>query len=158
MRYYKAEPVNNKPFIYWHLWANSIEELQALGYEDDPLIIAEADMPDYQFGVCPMKIVDGQLVNRTAQEMEDFESEFIASSGFRTYGAKIADVNKALFVYDGKSFPMHDAARLFYGCIQRTAANYKVQHSTGIVDVFQADIPAFLDAYYNKLQTLTQPE
>lgn len=157
MTYYKAVELSEKPYMQWDSWANSYEEYVAFGLENNPLIIAESDLPEFKFGVCPMKIVDGELVNRAPEEMAAFEAEYIAASGFRSYGKKIVDVDKALFVYDGNSFPMHNVARLYYSCILRTSANYKVQHTTGIYDLAPANISAFLDAYYSKMKILTQP-
>lgn len=76
MIYFKAKELQNKPFIQWESVALSLKELQDLGLDDDPLIIAESDIPDFIFGVCPYKIVEGQLVERTTQEMDEFEIEY----------------------------------------------------------------------------------
>lgn len=76
MIYFKAKELQDKPFIQWESVALSLKELQDLGLDDDPLIVSESDIPDFIFGVCPYKIVEGQLVERTAQEMNEFEIEY----------------------------------------------------------------------------------
>ncbi|MCH4831215.1 hypothetical protein E5F92_000385 [Flavobacterium columnare] len=53
--------------------AFSLKELQDLGLEGDPLVMTEKDIPNFMFGVCPLKIENGQLVERTFQEMKVFE-------------------------------------------------------------------------------------
>ncbi|QYS86297.1 hypothetical protein JJC03_15430 [Flavobacterium oreochromis] len=76
MIYYKAQALEKKPFIQWESVALSLKELQASGLEGNPLVMAEDAIPDFMFGVCPLKIVDGQLVERDDIEMDVFENEF----------------------------------------------------------------------------------
>ncbi|MCH4829436.1 MULTISPECIES: hypothetical protein [Flavobacterium] len=75
MMYFKAQELENKPFIQWESVAFSLKELQDLGLEGDPLVMTEKDIPNFMFGVCPLKIENGQLVERTFQEMKVFENE-----------------------------------------------------------------------------------
>ncbi|AMA49001.1 hypothetical protein [Flavobacterium covae] len=80
MIYFKAKELEAKPFVQWESVALSLKELQTLGLEGDPLIMSEDSIPDFMFGVCPLKIVDGQLVERTDVEMDVFEKEFNSPS------------------------------------------------------------------------------
>lgn len=76
MIYFKAQELDHKPFVQWNSVALSFKELQNLGLEGDSLIMAENDIPNFMFGVCPLKIIEGQLVARTDQEMDEFEAVF----------------------------------------------------------------------------------
>jgi hypothetical protein len=76
MRYFKAFTVNTKPLITWHLWAASTTSFNSLSQADKDLCLAEDQIPSNAYNVCPLKIVSGQLVERTTQEMSDFQSEY----------------------------------------------------------------------------------
>ncbi len=76
MVYFKAIELEEKPFIQWDSVAFSLQELQDLKLEDDPLVLAEDKIPTFQFGVCPLQIVDGELVERSVEDMEKFEREY----------------------------------------------------------------------------------
>ena len=152
MRYFKAIAQENKPFIIWSLFANSLVELQALGLEDDPLIVKETSIPDNVYDVCPLKIVDGELVDRTVPEMEDFEAEYdtaVIISG----QANIVEVLKTqTFAFDGQTFPMHDSARLIYETYETLGGNRKIITSDGQeYDLLDEEIENFMIAYRNEL-------
>jgi hypothetical protein len=76
MVYFKAIELVEKPFIQWDSVAFSLLELQELKLEDDPLILEEIKVPNFIYGVCPLKIEKGELVKRSLQEMTIFENEF----------------------------------------------------------------------------------
>lgn len=76
MVYFKAIELREKPFIQWDSVAFSLQELQDLKLKDDPLVLAEDKIPTFQFGVCPLQIVDGELVERSVEDMEKFEREY----------------------------------------------------------------------------------
>jgi len=76
MIYFKAIKLEEKPFIQWDSVAFSLQELQDLKLEDDPLVLAEDKIPTFQFGVCHLQIVDGKLVERSVEDMEKFEREY----------------------------------------------------------------------------------
>lgn len=76
MRYFKAIEKPTKPFITWHSWANSLQELTQMQEQNNPLILPETQVPAFEFGVCPLKIVNGGLEQRTTVEMEQFELEY----------------------------------------------------------------------------------
>ncbi|MEG3973474.1 hypothetical protein QT970_02495 [Microcoleus sp. herbarium8] len=80
MNYYKAIPIAAKPLIQWATWANDEAELALLAESERNLILAENDIPANQFGVCPLEIVGGELVQRTLGAMRIFEAEFIEAN------------------------------------------------------------------------------
>ncbi|MBS1535301.1 MAG: hypothetical protein JST78_09505 [Bacteroidetes bacterium] len=161
MRYLKAVEISEKPFIQWHGWAKSLQELQALGEEDNPLILAENLVPEYQFGVCPLKIVGGVLVERSTGEMAEFEAEYLAEQTQIVEQNKINDINSATFVYASKQFPMHEAARLRYfaiGLYTGSTGDVDFLATDGtIVTVTNSNKTLFLYEFYKKIQELTSP-
>ena len=76
MVYFKAIGLEEKPFMQWDSVAFSLQELQDLKLEDDPLVLAEDKIPTFQFGVCPLQIVEGELVERSKEDMERFEKDY----------------------------------------------------------------------------------
>ncbi len=148
MKYYIATEIADKPFIFF----------QGTDLTNGPLVVAEGDVPETQFGVCPWKIVDGQLVERDAAEMAAFENQYIEAQAKQAYQSKVNILTDDYFTYATKNFPVHDTARLYYSVIERTPGNYKVLNTTNeLVDVLEADNAAFLSAYYLKLKEITQP-
>lgn len=154
MQYFKAKELPGKPFLIWQSVAENEEQLKMLPNPSDPLIIKEINVPAFQYGVCPWKIQGGQYVSRTPGEMAVFQSEFEAGELVYQQEIKIGNVNKSVFDFDNKQFPMNEVARLHYKCIERTPGNYKITSTAGQYNLQQADNPAFLNAFYNKLITL----
>lgn len=151
---FKAIEVEIKPFIVW------LETTEPLG----SLVVPESEVPATQFGVCPLKIVDGELYERTAEEMEDFETEWLSSQKINEQYAiidRLKNTAVAFFTYGGKNFPMNDSARAYYLAIEKTTAkeSYDVLTVDGsTAELISANKAAFLEAYYEKLIELTQPE
>jgi len=143
----KAIELEEKPFLIFQTWTGEVT----------PLVIDEADIPATQFGVCPWKIVNGAYEDRTPEEMAIYQAEFQTGQAQATYAKKSEAIETATFEHNGFVFPMHATARFHYGTINRTPANYKVMSVTGIVDVPQEQIPAFMNAYYTKINELTRP-
>lgn len=158
MRYFKAVAIDVKPFIQWHGWANSLKELEDMNEEGNPLIMAEADIPPFLYNVCPLKIEGGELVERSEAEMEGYEQEYLSQGKLSSYKTKARELDNAFFEYDGHSFPMHEVARLFYSCLDRSPVNAKVLSTAGIYNLAAGNIPDFIDAFYLKLKDLTQAE
>lgn len=96
MVYFKAIELKEKPFIQWDSVAFSLQELQDLKLEDDPLVLAEDKIPTFQFGVCPLKIEDGQLVKRTLEEMDKYAKEYAEISNQREKQTKRDILQKLL--------------------------------------------------------------
>jgi hypothetical protein len=143
-----ATELPNKPFLFWQTWDG----------EDTPLVIDEEDMPQNQFGVSPLKIVNGQLEERSESEMAAYEAEYLAEQPAYEYRAKVNGLDTAVFTFSGNDYPMHQSARLFYSCMERAASNYKVMDAQGVIrDILETDNEAFLTAYYNELKLQTQP-
>jgi hypothetical protein len=158
MKYFKAIEFANKPFIRWAKWADSLEQLTEMGLEDDPMIVAESDKPEFVFGVCPWKVVGGELVERSGIEMDAFEAEYLAREEVVLQIGQFSAVTNGTFIYDTKTFPMNDVARLYYLAFQNDPSNVKVLQTDGLLyTLMEADTPAFLAAYYAKLKDLTKP-
>lgn len=157
MRYLKAIALAGKPYIQWDLWANTFEELEALGESSNPLIIAEDQVPDFIYGVSPWVVEGDELVERTPAEMENFEAEYTEGVNQSNYRERNSILDVATFEFNSRDFPMHQTARLYYDCIDRSPGNYKVMSINGITDVFEADLAGFFIAYYDKLKQITQP-
>lgn len=138
-----------KPYIYWQTWDGP----------DGPLVINEADMPAFQFGVCPWKIEGGELVARDSEEMAAFEAEYNVEQGQKDYISKVDVLANETFGWDGNIFPMYETARLYYGCMQYApGSNYKVFDIDGVQQtILAADVAGFIDAYYVKLTSLMEP-
>jgi len=160
MRYFKALEVVQKPFIFWQLVASSVTELEALGLDDDPLVIQETDIPEFTYLVCPLKIVDGELVDRTVPEMEAFEAEYQVQTVISESKNKVSDLTTETFTFDGNDFFMDETSRLFYQAIDKVRGNQKVLTTLGatytLLDA-STNIDDFLAAYYSKLRLVTKP-
>lgn len=161
MIYFKAKEIENKPFIQWESVAFSLEELQNLGLENDPLIKSEDEIPDFIYGICPLKIVDGALVLRSETELNDFETSYLLGQNINTSKSKLFDLNSNYFEFDGKVFPMYEAARLHYAAIDKIRGNHKVLTFSGgqysLIDSGN-NINDFMSAYFSKLLLIIQPD
>ena len=160
MRYFKAFETIEKPLIIWNLWADTFEKLVEMGEDDNPLILPEEDVPATQFGVCPLKIVAGELVERTVPEMEAFEEEFLLSELLVQQAQLITSINEGTFTYDSKVFPMDERSRIFYQAFDRARGigDVKCMTSDGkLYTLINANIDAFLDEYFLQLRALSQP-
>ena len=146
---FKAIELEQKPFI---TWLSTDEPLGAL-------VVREEDVPDYIFGVCPWKIVDGELVARDSSEMELFEEEYLIKQRVDTQAQKIIDVNNATFTFGTNEFPMNEVARLHYSMIDKTRPeSVLVTSLDGAVRIDTYQIDDFMEAYYDELKTLIEEE
>ena len=135
MKFYKAVATDDRPFIYWNgLAANNIDDLIALGLADDPLVLPDELLPNFQYGVCPLKIVGGELVERTEIEMDAFEVAYNQRQAVAAEATKIEQINRGKFNHAGNLYPMHEAARLRYmACAFDDPANQNFMDVTGVV-------------------------
>jgi hypothetical protein len=159
MIFYKAKPTAQKPYIYFQSCANSLEELIAKGLENDPLVLPEELLPVLVYDVYSIKIVSGELVERTVPEMEAFEDEYNTEQSIRSNIAMSA-INTGTFTYASNSFPMNERARLFYQVIEKVPGNYKVMKVDGsLFDLIDTSTNRadFIAAFYLKLNELTKP-
>lgn len=160
MKYYKAFEQSEKPFITWHEWASDIIELTEMGEYGNPLIVGEDYIPQFIYGICPWKIVAGELVERTQTEMDEYEVLFNKSQFLQQQKELINDVNNGTFTFDSQTFPMDERSRIFYQAMDRARGTGDVKCMTAngqLYNLTNANIDAFLDAYYLQLRTLSQP-
>ncbi|MBA4133337.1 MAG: hypothetical protein C0525_01300 [Flavobacterium sp.] len=151
MRYFKAQEIAFKPYIIWA----SVEVFE----EGDPLVLQEIEVPDLLYGVCPLKIVDGELVERTIPEMEAFEEEYLVSQRIVSESIKVKLLDNATFTYDGHVFPMNESARVLYQSFDkyRFGTIKRVMSTAGIYDLDVADIDLFLEEYYKVVEGTLMP-
>jgi len=147
MIYYIATEIPNKPYIYW----------QTTDLKSGGLVLPESNLPKSQFGVFPVKIVGGQLENRTPTEMAEFEAQYNVEVVQRNYENKAEALKTATFSYKGLQYPMHSTARLYYKVMERAPGAYPVQSTTTVTNLLQTANAEFLDAYYARLKEITQP-
>lgn len=162
MRYLKATEIAFKPFIFWNGVANSIEELTDLGLEYDPLVLPEKEIPTNIYGVCPLKIVAGELVERTESEMLAFQAQWEEYEFLREQSQLINNVNQGTFTYDSEIFPMDERSRILYNAISNIVFSpdeaINLMASGGKqYNLFEVNKSAFLDAYHWRLYQLSKP-
>jgi len=158
MRYFKAFEIAEKPFITWHGWAKDIVELTEMGEFSNPLIVAENVIPAQIYGICPWKIEGGELVERTAPELAVLEEEFLLAETISEFKDKVSAVEGGSFLYSGKYFPMHEAARLFYYAVKNQLGDNSVITVNGEeFSLIEANIDAFYYEYTKQLLNLTKP-
>ncbi len=159
MVYYLGYELETKPFVGFIQVAKSTAELTALGLATNPLVVTQLSLPSYEFGVCTWKIVDGEFVERGEVEMREHENAWELRMAVFTNTKKIDDVNTGYFIYDGKTFPMDEASRLFYACIEKLGSDHHILTTSG-EDYFLVNeddhIANFMTAYYSKLLELTK--
>lgn len=161
-RYYQAISKVEKPFISWlSVGDYTEEEFAASSYSTDPLVVKEADVPPYNFGVSTVKIVSRELVPYSPAEMAVFEAEFLVLNKLKSNRQSLDVLELSSFDYDGQSFPMDTASRLFYSAFEKTRGNQKLMTMTGALynlNDSSTNIDDFLAAYYLKLKIVTQPD
>lgn len=158
--WYKAREITGKPYIMWDLVAKTTEEYTEL-YEDDPLVMNKADIPAFEFGICPLKIVTGSLVERTVGEMETAENEYLVKLKLGENKSLIDSIEKSSFTYDSKTFPMDQVSRLFYSGLDKAppGGDAKCMTTDGtLYNLPNANISAFVTAFYTQLRILSQPD
>lgn len=138
---YLAIPIETKPFINW------LSTSEPVG----PLVVAE--IPEYQFGVCPLKIEGGALVPRDVGEMATYEAEFIKAQRLNGQRKKAADLDAKTFMWSGTNYPMDAAARELYGIMERFGTDTNVLSAAGdIHEITAGNIPGFLAAFHAALK------
>lgn len=157
MRYFLAVESNTKPFILWASVANSLKEYEERGFDENPLVIPESELPEPVYGVCPLKIVSGQLVERTPSEMATFNTEWNIAQGLKEESTRINTVNSSFFTYDGNNFPMDEVSRLFYMTIPQVSGDKKIRTMANTAyALVDANRAAFFAAYIEKLLLVTK--
>lgn len=158
MNYFKAREQNNAPFVVFDLVAESLEELQDLGLENDPLVVDEDNLPSYDGSICHQRIFNGALVARDQAQIDAYILQSNEDKAIALNSNKKDDVDEGSFDYDGVTYPMDAASQVRYQAIfQLPASDAQIQTKTGVVTVASADIPAFKDAYYEAVKATTEP-
>lgn len=149
MRKFKAQSLVEKPFIAWYTGTFAV---------NDPLVLDEANIPAFQFGVCPLKIVNGALVARTTAEMNAFEAEWLAEQKLRVQAQAADLIENETFMFQMILYPMNRSAHLRYlAMAHRRPAVTNLQAVDRVIPLAQADIDGFMEAFYDKMLNLTEP-
>lgn len=157
MKYYKAIPQEEKPFVLWLLVAENEAELIEKGLSEDPLVLPEDKKPAYVNGVSPITVKGNELQQASAEDIRLYGIEYDNEQRVLKQSSKSLLLEKSVFDYKDNQFPMNEIARLHYSIIARNPKNYKVLHVGGIYDLQQQDVTEFISAYYNQLEILIQP-
>lgn len=131
MRYFKAFELETPPYLQFCSWANDEKELRELKAENDPLVVAEDDIPEFVNGICPWKIRGGQLVARDETEMRNLQTSLnneVANDEFRD---KIKNFKNATIEFNGHELFLHDSALAIYDLIDSEKVSVDVKTKTG---------------------------
>src|SRR5690606_38314424 len=109
---YKANEITEKPYICW------VSTNEPLG----SLVIDESELPRMTFGVYPYRIVEGELVDWSPEEMTIFEEEWYVEQIIVNQKAKLSGLNEGTFEFDSHEFPTNEVARWHYLYIERNRA------------------------------------
>lgn len=155
-----ATQVSVKPFIVWVSIPDGSYDDPESQYYKSTLVIDEQDIPENISGVCPLKIYNGKLVERTQIEMEAFAAQYTSENFIQEQKDKLNDVNLGTFNYDTETFPMDERSRLFYYAMASKPPVGDVECMTVNGDLYtllNANITAFLGAYYTALMNYSKP-
>lgn len=159
MRYFKAFEIDDNPeFVAFATIANSDEELELIGEVKNPLVLSEHSIPEYQFGRCILKIVDGELVQRTAAEMNFFEQAYILKEKILAQKNAVRDLDKFKFYFDHNWFYMDSAFRIRIAAVEKlnfTSSEF-MNVEGNVVTISNLQFIAFSTAYYNEIKELTE--
>lgn len=70
MAYYKLRAVTGKPYTLVDFVCNTEEELLNLGLQSDPLVVSEAGLPQYKYGICLKKVETGDIIDTSQVEID----------------------------------------------------------------------------------------
>lgn len=160
MRYFIAYETDNRPYTLFELVADSLQELQELGLEGNPLIVTEDQLvypadPNYisfQYGICNKRVFNGEVVDRPAGEITT-QQNALAKAVEVQKTKKVSNVlDETTFTFDGREFPMTPAARSIYSAvIEYAPATRNLITTTGTYVLIDADLAAFRTAYYTAI-------
>jgi hypothetical protein len=150
MKKWKAIALNVKPLVTFC----TVDEYDV----SDPLIVDDIDGL-FEFGVCRLKIVGGELVERSEAEMDAFELEFLADQKITEQRSMMDTIERSSFSYLGIEFPMNAVAHLRYLAMQNqlpTSADV-LSSDNRIINIPAAGIPDFVEEYYKEILAITNP-
>lgn len=156
MRYYKAFEIPVKPYIQWDCFANTDEEYMEFGLNTDHLVVAEQNIPQNQYGVCPWKIDDkGSLIARSPVEMEQYRLEYEREMQTTEFKSIIEEVNKSTFSFRGQTCFMNESARMIYDLLAKSSVDsFELVTQEGKLPLKATDFPDLIDAYQKSLLTI----
>jgi hypothetical protein len=148
---WKAFEIDTKPFL----------RFQTIKVYDpsDPLIVDSIEGL-YQFGVCILKVQDGELVERDPSEMAAFEVEYNAALKVNQQANLIDTIQRSSFTHLGIEFPMNSTAHLRYMAMlnQMPASADVLSMDNRIINIPNSGIVDFVEDYYKEILILTTPE
>lgn len=162
MKYYLAYETDNRPFLFFDLVADSLEELDDLGLteaqlalvvtEDQLINPADPNYISYDYGICHKRIFGGEIVDRLAGEITAQQTALEKSTEIIKTKEVKKELELATFSFDGKEFPLGSGATEVYNAIfSTTPANRVIVSTTGNYTLTVANIDDFKEAYYAKV-------
>lgn len=167
MRYYKGYETDERPFLLFALVADSLEELQDLGLDTDPLVVTEDQLmndtdPDYisyEYGICHKRIFNGLIEDRPSGEITAQQTALAAATNIIKTSAVSNSLDVETFTYDSREFPMTPSARSVYmALIEHQPASVELITTTGAYTLVQANITTFKEEYYAALYAANSAE
>jgi len=158
MNYYKGYQQATAPFVLFNLVAESIEELQALELENDPLIKDEDNFPSYEGDICHLAIQNGVFIPRSQTQIDEYIASTAQKKTVAINAAKSANVQQSTFTFGGKEYLMDEASQKRYEAIFAGApANHQIQTQNSVETLNSGDIDNFKTAYYAAVILATEP-
>ncbi|MBK5213351.1 MAG: hypothetical protein JJE55_06800 [Flavobacteriaceae bacterium] len=160
MKYYKAYETDDRPFLLFDLVADTLEELQELGMDTDPLVVtkdqlllpADPNYISYEYGICHKRIFGGVIADRLAGEITDQQAALAKATEVARSKSLTGIFETETFTYDSHDFPLTEAARSVYNAVfDAPAADCGLVSTTGNYTLLSANIGAFQTAYLNKI-------
>lgn len=157
MKYYLAYETDDRPFLFFSLIADSLEELEDLGLESDPLVVTEDQLLNpadpnyisYEYGICHKRIFGGAIVDRLAGEITAQQTALAKATEVQRTKTVNNALDETTFSFDGKDFPMTPAARAIYtAVIEFAPPTRNLITTTGTYVLTDANLAAFKTAYY----------
>lgn len=159
MKYFKGIQLLQYPWVMFYKVAEfaTDEDFEESEWATDPLVKREPDIIQV-FGAYSYRIVDGEFVDRTEEELEIQESDYLIKNALAVDRNRIQTISDSSFTYDSNDFPMDEVSRLFYTTMEKIKpASNKIRTMANTAYALNAvDIPAFMDEYYKKLITISK--
>lgn len=157
MRYYKGYETDERPFLLFALVADSLEELQELELDADPLVVTEDQLMiladpgyiSYEYGICHKRIFNGLIEDRPIGEITAQQTALNKAVEVQKTKTVSNVLDETTFIFDGKEFPMTPAARSIYTAVIEYAPPVRnLITTTGTYVLTDANLAAFKEAYY----------
>jgi len=158
MIYFKAKEQDSLPKLTWELVANSFEELQYLGLENDPLVVSEDRLLNptdpgyisYEYGICHVRVQDNALVPTLAADITAAQQAMEKADSVVKTRDTASKFKDRTFDFAGRKFPLNDGAiPVYQAIIDRQPPSKTIISLEGEYTLIQADIAAFKNAFYD---------